>query len=203
MNNKNNKNNNFDFSKNCERYVIDLIEQAIIHEDKSIKYYKYMSDMTKSNYNKQVIREIFLDKHKHKDMLIYLYEKMIDNQVDLSWKFEYPLVEKNIIRDRDRDRDCDREHNCENKKDKKDKKDKDDDKTNKKHCDYKSYSHHEDDFLEQIDISFKNELDNANFYRIIMTMFNELDVRDLILECLIDNQKHAQMLNYMYLKNII
>lgn len=149
---KNSKDNKY--NKKQQEYILELIKHSVLNEDKSVRYYEELSKLTDSKYNHKIIREICLDKYKHKNILIELYKQLTDNKINLEEEFrEYQLIENN--------------------------------------------------FIEEIDISFRNELEKANFYRIMLSLFSELEIRDMLLECLIDDQKHAQLLNWIYSKNML
>lgn len=59
----------------------------------------------------------------------------------------------------------------------------------------------EDDFLDEIQNSVEEKVESANFYRMVMTLFDDLVIRDMIFEAMVDEQGHAHLLGSIYTRN--
>lgn len=55
-------------------------------------------------------------------------------------------------------------------------------------------------FVEELYESIEEQLDDLEFYRMIMSVFADLPIRDMIYEIIVGKQRHAQQLSNMYNK---
>lgn len=58
------------------------------------------------------------------------------------------------------------------------------------------------EYLEEIQNSVEEKVQSANFYRMIMTLFDDLLIRDMLFEAMVDEQGHAQLLGGIYTRNL-
>ena len=57
-----------------------------------------------------------------------------------------------------------------------------------------------DNLLDDFSNSMLEELDTVEFYRYLLFLFLDLNIRDMIYEIITDEQAHATKMNYMYSK---
>lgn len=62
------------------------------------------------------------------------------------------------------------------------------------------YDDDDDTILEELYDSIEDQLESVDFYRMLMSMFKDLPIRDLIYEVIVGKQRNAQNLSNLYNK---
>ncbi|WP_317368676.1 ferritin-like domain-containing protein [uncultured Tyzzerella sp.] len=58
----------------------------------------------------------------------------------------------------------------------------------------------DDSLIEELQESIEEQLEDIDFYRMLMSLFSDLQVRDMIYEVILGKQKNAQLISNLYNK---
>lgn len=138
----------FDSEEDFRQYVIDAIKEAVKEQDENTKYYEKLYNMAQDEKEKDIIRQIYLNELKYKQIFMEIYKMITGSDANIQ--------ETKVDID--------------------------------------------GSFVEELYDSIEEQLDDLEFYRMIMTVFADLPIRDMIYEVIVGKQRHAQQLSNMYNK---